>query len=185
LHAALATHPALFLSAVKEPKFFMCDGRPVGGQAGPGDAHSAQEWIWRRDRYEALFAAAPPGARRGERRGSGRGASASGIGVPDVGEGLAVALNARSVRHEGETWCQRRCPGGLRIGCHLAPLRWMSVPGRRPSRRVRSVSHCGTPCQSLVATGLGRYRSARSTARWTVSSRPRPAVRPSRTTTPR
>jgi len=66
LHAALATHPKLFLSPVKEPKFFMCDGRPVGGQAGPGDAHSSQEWVWRRDRYEALFADAPPDTRRGE-----------------------------------------------------------------------------------------------------------------------
>ena len=66
LHAALAGHPDLFLSPVKEPKFFLCDGRPPARQAGPGDAHSAREWIWDRDRYEALFAAAPPGALRGE-----------------------------------------------------------------------------------------------------------------------
>jgi len=68
LHAALAQHPQLFLSAVKEPKFFLCDGAPPDplGQRGPGDAHSAQEWVWRRDRYEALFAGAPAGALRGE-----------------------------------------------------------------------------------------------------------------------
>jgi hypothetical protein len=68
LHAALATHPGLYLSPVKEPKYFMTDGRPPprSGQRGPGDAHSAREWIWRRAEYLALFAAAPDGAVRGE-----------------------------------------------------------------------------------------------------------------------
>ena len=65
MHRA-CSHPELFLSAVKEPKFFLCAGAPPAGQRGPGDAHSAQEWIWRRDEYEALFAGAPDGARRGE-----------------------------------------------------------------------------------------------------------------------
>ena len=66
LHAALAEHPRLYLSPVKEPKFFLCDGAPPARQAGPGDAHSAREWIWQRDRYEALFDGAPTGARCGE-----------------------------------------------------------------------------------------------------------------------
>jgi len=66
LHAALDTHPQLYLSPVKEPKFFLCDGRPPTPGTGPGDAHSAREWIWRRDRYEALFADAPAGMLRGE-----------------------------------------------------------------------------------------------------------------------
>ncbi len=71
LHAALATHPQLFLSPVKEPKFYLCDGvRPARsggrGQRGPGDAHSAREWVWQRDRYEALFDGAPADALRGE-----------------------------------------------------------------------------------------------------------------------
>jgi hypothetical protein len=68
LHAALAQHPQLYLSPVKEPKFFLCDGAPPApeGQRGPGDAHSAKEWVWRRDRYEDLFSAAPAGALRGE-----------------------------------------------------------------------------------------------------------------------
>ncbi len=68
LHAALKQHPQLYLSPVKEPKFYLCDGRPPRGfgQRGPGDAHSAQEWVWRRDRYEALFDAAPAGMARGE-----------------------------------------------------------------------------------------------------------------------
>jgi hypothetical protein len=68
LHAALATHPGLYLSPVKEPKFYLTDGRPPprSSQRGPGDAHSAREWIWRRADYEALFAGAPAGTVRGE-----------------------------------------------------------------------------------------------------------------------
>jgi hypothetical protein len=68
VHAALARHPGLFLSAVKEPKYFLCgDERPARSrQRGPGDAHSAREWVWRRDRYEALFDDAPAGTLKGE-----------------------------------------------------------------------------------------------------------------------
>jgi hypothetical protein len=65
LHAALVRHPDLFLPSVKEPKFFLSDGRPpVTG--GPGDAQTYQEHIWKRRDYEALFDPAPPGALRGE-----------------------------------------------------------------------------------------------------------------------
>lgn len=66
LHAALATHPALFMSDPKEPKYFLCGDEPPPAQHGPGDAHSRKEWIWRRDEYEALFDDAPAGALRGE-----------------------------------------------------------------------------------------------------------------------
>src|SRR5580693_5805887 len=65
LHAALAQHPALFLSAVKEPKFFLTDGPPPV-QGGPGDARTYREHVWRREDYEALFSDAPAGALRGE-----------------------------------------------------------------------------------------------------------------------
>ncbi len=68
LHAALATHPGLYLSPVKEPKYYLTDGAPPprSSQRGPGDAHSAREWIWRREEYQGLFAGAPTGAVRGE-----------------------------------------------------------------------------------------------------------------------
>ncbi len=68
LHAALVQHPQLFLSTPKEPKFFLTDGQAPERRhhRGPGDAHSRQEWIWRRADYERLFDAAPPGALRGE-----------------------------------------------------------------------------------------------------------------------
>jgi hypothetical protein len=65
LHAALARHPSLYLSAVKEPKFFLTDGPPPT-QGGPGDARTYREHIWRRADYEALFGRAPAGALRGE-----------------------------------------------------------------------------------------------------------------------
>lgn len=63
LHDALAQHPQLYASPIKEPKYFLTDGTrpPRREHRGPGDAHSAREWIWRREDYENLFRAAPPG----------------------------------------------------------------------------------------------------------------------------
>jgi hypothetical protein len=65
LHAALVPHPALYLSKVKEPKFFLSDGPPPA-TGGPGDVQTYQEHVWRRADYEALFDPAPPGTVRGE-----------------------------------------------------------------------------------------------------------------------
>ena len=66
LHAALAAHPGLFMSTVKEPKFFLTDGPPPARGGGPGDVQTYREHIWRRPEYEALFDEAPPGTLRGE-----------------------------------------------------------------------------------------------------------------------
>lgn len=65
LHVALSRHPQLFLSANKEPKFFLTDGPPPRG-GGPGDDRTYQQYVWRREDYEALFADAPEGALKGE-----------------------------------------------------------------------------------------------------------------------
>jgi hypothetical protein len=65
LHAALQRHPELYMSPVKEPKFFLTDGPPPEA-GGPGDAETYREHVWRRDAYEALFAGAPPGTMTGE-----------------------------------------------------------------------------------------------------------------------
>ncbi len=65
LHAALSRHPGLFMSPIKEPKFFLTDGPPPT-RGGPGDALTYREHVWQRDAYEALFDAAPPGTLRGE-----------------------------------------------------------------------------------------------------------------------
>ncbi len=56
LHAALATHPALYMSPVKEPKFFLTDGPPPTLGGGPGDIPSWRENVWRQEDYESLFA---------------------------------------------------------------------------------------------------------------------------------
>ena len=66
LHAALAQHDELFLSKVKEPKYYMCGDSPPPAYKGPGDAHSNQEWIWQRPRYLQLFADAPADVLCGE-----------------------------------------------------------------------------------------------------------------------
>lgn len=68
LHDALGTHPQLFAAPVKEPKYFLSPGVPPdpAGHRGPGDAHSAREWIWRTGDYERLFATAPAGSLRFE-----------------------------------------------------------------------------------------------------------------------
>ena len=65
LHAALAPHPRLHLSPVKEPKFFLTDGPPPR-RGGPGDVQTYQQHVWRRADYEALFADAPGDAMLGE-----------------------------------------------------------------------------------------------------------------------
>jgi hypothetical protein len=59
LHAALAQHPQVYASPVTEPKYYMYWDTPQPEYRGPGDAHSNQEWIWRRADYESLFRGAP------------------------------------------------------------------------------------------------------------------------------
>jgi len=66
LHAALARHPQIFSTRPKEPKYWLCGDVPPPHFNGPGDRHSQQEWVWQRDRYEALFAGAAPHQVRGE-----------------------------------------------------------------------------------------------------------------------
>jgi hypothetical protein len=55
LNAALAQHPQVYASPVKEPKYYMCWNAPPPSYRGPGDAHSNLEWIWQRAESEALF----------------------------------------------------------------------------------------------------------------------------------
>jgi Sulfotransferase family len=64
LHAALAQHPNIYASPVKEPKYYMCWDTPPPSYRGPGDTHSNKEWIWRREDYAALFRGAPEDAVR-------------------------------------------------------------------------------------------------------------------------
>ena len=66
LHAALATHPVLYMSPVKEPKFFLTDGPPPDPRRRAGDIPTWREHVWRRADYEALFTPAPAGQLRAE-----------------------------------------------------------------------------------------------------------------------
>jgi hypothetical protein len=66
MHVALSRHPRLYLSPVKEPKYFLTDDCPPPKAGGPGDARTFREQIWRRADYEALFDAAPRGSLCGE-----------------------------------------------------------------------------------------------------------------------
>ena len=66
LHAALSQHPDVFVTNPKEPKYWLCDDAPPPAWRGPGDAHSQQEWIWRRHEYERLFEPAAEHQVRGE-----------------------------------------------------------------------------------------------------------------------
>ncbi len=66
LHSALAQHPEVFTTTPKEPKYWLCGDAPPPRWCGPGDAHSQQEWVWRRRDYEALFRPAADHRLRGE-----------------------------------------------------------------------------------------------------------------------
>jgi hypothetical protein len=66
LHSALTQHPEVRMSQPKEPKYWLCDDAPPPAYRGPGDAHSQQEWLWRREDYERLFAAPVDGVVQGE-----------------------------------------------------------------------------------------------------------------------
>ena len=66
LHSALAQHPEVFTTTPKEPKYWLCGDAPPPHWTGPGDAHSQQEWIWRRRDYDALFRPAAEHQVRGE-----------------------------------------------------------------------------------------------------------------------
>ena len=50
----------------KEPKYWLCDDAPPPDWRGPGDAHSQQEWVWRRDDYDGSSTPPRPGSVRGE-----------------------------------------------------------------------------------------------------------------------
>jgi hypothetical protein len=66
LHSALSLHPQVFTTTPKEPKYWLCGDAPPPHWRGPGDAHSQQEWVWRRRDYDALFVPARPDQVRGE-----------------------------------------------------------------------------------------------------------------------
>lgn len=157
LHAALELHPELYLSTPKEPKFFLTGERPpsLSGQRGPGDAHSAREWIWRRSDYEALFDAAPPGTLRGEStpfylwdRAAHRRIHAY---VPDV---KLIAVIRDPVERAYSNWTHLWCDGleterNFLTACAREPYR--ALAGYAPFWRYLELGKYGAQLQRLFA----------------------------------
>src|SRR6476659_10084030 len=141
LHVALARHPRLFMSRVKEPKHFLTDGPPPTG-GGPGDAKTFAEYVWRRRDYERLFDAAPAGALRGGARGPDDGAAARPrrpgslqLDPPVVGRPRAGGRLPARLRPGAPSGCAR-------LGAVLA------VPGARPLRRAAAAAVRGGPARA-------------------------------------
>jgi hypothetical protein len=65
LYRYLGTHPAIYMSPVKEPNFFAFAGRSVRF-TGPGDEGINRRTTTRLEDYRALFAGAGPASVRGE-----------------------------------------------------------------------------------------------------------------------
>ncbi len=155
LHAALERHPQLFLSTPKEPKYFMTADRAPHRlhHRGPGDAHSAREWVWRREDYEGLFAAAPPGTLRGEstpfylwdKTAHARIAAA----IPQV---KLLAVIRDPVERAYSNWTHLRSDGlepeaDFRRACELEPER--AAQGWAPFWRYRELGRYGEQFQHL------------------------------------
>ncbi|MDH2413286.1 sulfotransferase [Nocardioides sp. CER19] len=112
LHAALAQHPEVFVSTPKEAKYWLCDESPPPHYNGPGDRHSQQEWIWRRDDYDALWTGARDDQVRGEStpfylwsRGAHR---RIGEALPDV---KIIAIVRDPVDRAYSNWMHLWCDG--------------------------------------------------------------------------
>ena len=107
LHAALARHPEVYASPIKEPKFYLCGEAPPPAYRGPGDAHSQQEWVWRRSRLRAAVRRRRPRARSGWR------ARRSICTTPTHGGGSPRSCPRRSSSPSSAT----RSTGRTRTGC--------------------------------------------------------------------
>ena len=189
LHVALARHPQLFMSRVKEPKHFLTDGPPPTG-GGPGDAKTFREYVWRRGDYERLFDAAPAGTLRGESTPFYLHDHAAQQRIVEaVPEARMIALLRDPVDRAHSNWTHlwsaglepegdflRACdleepPGGARLGAVLA------LPGARPLRRAAAAAVRGGAARAGAAAALpGPARGAgrRPSTRSSTSSASRP-----------
>ena len=178
LHTALAQHPQIYASPIKEPKYYMCWDAPPPAYCGPGDAHSNQEWVWRRGDYQALFQKAPEDAVRLESTPFylyARGARQR------IAEELAVAKVIVIVRDPIDraysNWMHLWVDGLEPIPDFVEAWRaedrrvaagWATLLALSASRSVRraagrSAWPCGTRagfCSSLLAAGVPTERDA-------------------------
>ncbi len=192
LHAALVQHPQLFLSTPKEPKFFLTGGRPPArsAQRGPGDAHSAREWIWRRDglrgalrrgaarhadrREHAVLpvghGGAPPHARAGAEREAHR-------RHPRSGRARLLELDAPVVRRPRD---RAQLPDRVRARAVPRDRRVRAVLALSRARQVRQPAAApvrGVPARAGARRALPPDRRRAGARRWT-RSRSSSACRP-------
>ncbi len=121
VHSALATHPALYMSNPKEPKYFLCGDTPPRAQRGPGDAHSRKEWIWRRRDYEALFDPAPDGVLLGESTPFYLWDSASHVRIAaNIPHARLIAVVRDPVDRAYSNWVHAWCDGYEPVGDFVA-----------------------------------------------------------------
>ena len=66
LYHFLRQHPQVYMSPEKEPRFFICEGRPPDYRGPYEDGLINKMTIWKREDYEALFAGARDQLARGE-----------------------------------------------------------------------------------------------------------------------
>ena len=179
LHAALAQHPELFLSPVKEPKYYLCGDSPPPAYRGPGDAHSNREWIWQRQRYLDLFADAGDDQLAGE-------STPFYLYHRDARRRIAADLPRGPARR---ACCATRSTGPTPTGCTCGPTassraRTSSRPagGRRSASTTagrRSGTTAGSGCTAASSpTSSSTSRASRCCVLRYRAARRRPARHP-------
>ena len=163
LHAALARHPGLYLSPVKEPKYFLVRRRAA---RGPGRARRRPQrprvGAGDRDRYEALF----------ERRPDGRAAGREHAVLP-VRPGRPPAHQARRARRPARSPCSATpSTGRTRTGCTCG--RTGSSPSAtswRPATPRTSGSPPATRRSGTTAPSAGTASSSTTCTRCSTARR--------------
>jgi Sulfotransferase family len=146
LYRYLSAHPELYLSPVKEPRYFAFPDTPPRF-VGPGSGDLNREIIWRRGEYERLFAGREP-----HQRMAGE-ASATYLWAPGTAERIAsaipdvriVAILRQPADRAFSHFCHNR-------RLHREPLaRFEDALAAEPERRRRGWSF------NLLYTDRGRY----------------------------
>ncbi|QBR94519.1 sulfotransferase [Nocardioides euryhalodurans] len=153
LHAALSSHPDVFMSTPKEPKYWLCDDAPPPAWRGPGDAHSQQEWVWLREDYQRLFDGAGGFRARGEStpfylwsRGAHRRIAE---GLPDV---RLIAVVRDPIDRAYSNWMHLWSDGLEPVGDFEEALALQDeriARGWAPFWRYRDLGHYGAQLQHL------------------------------------
>ena len=136
LHAALAQHPGLYMSPIKEPKFFLTDGPPPT-RGGPGDVQTYREHVWRAGRLRGAVRRRP--ARDAARRVDpavpvrpGRDGAGSARPIPDA---KLIVIVRDPVERAHSNWTHLWSAGLEPIGDFVRPAPRRSGGSRRAGPR--------------------------------------------------